>query len=561
MLYTIANVYQQKENIRLGFAGQEIYIALAPLNNLGEVITMDLLLGLDVGTTATKALLLDLDGEVAASASYSYGLMTPREGWVEQDPEELWRGVVETCRTVMAYVNPEDRVIALSLSSQGGTTIPVNGDGQPVSNAISWMDHRAHEQSKQVRKALGSDKIYEVSGWRLGDGLPLLHISWLRQHAPEIFASARHFLFVNDFIVHRLTGQFCMDPSDAGITQLYNIAEGRWDEDMLDMAGIGIDRLSPVRDSGVVVGQLTAEASRETGLPKSALVINGGHDQYCAALGAGALKRSDVMLSCGTAWVVLYLMEQYRLDPEELMAISQHVIPGKWGALKSMGGVGACMEWFLDNLWVSDTRSHAAARSDLYNEIDKCADNVPPGSKGLIFFPSSGGYTRGARGAFIGLTLSHSRDDMARAVMEGVAFELRWMLEDILNTKITGAGGTSPALRMVGGAAESPVWTKIVADVTGIPVVLPATTQAASCGAAILAGVGSEVFSSPEAGYRTLSGNEIILKPDAENGRLYDELFEIYRTTFLQLQNSLSRLSVIAEFPLTDRRDFPTPTE
>jgi len=497
---------------------------------------MDLLLGLDVGTTATKALLLDLEGEVAASASCSYGLITPRDGWVEQDPEELWSAVVETCRTAMAHVNPVDRVIALSISSQAGTTIPVDTDGQPVSNAISWMDHRAHKQSMQVREAVGGDRIYEVTGWNLGDGLPLLHISWLRQRAPEVFASARYFLFVNDFIVHRLTGQFCMDPSDAGITQLYNLASGQWDADMLEMAGIGLDRLSPMRDSGVVVGQLTDEASHATGLPRSVLVVNGGHDQYCAALGAGVLKRGDVMLSCGTAWVILCLMERFRLDPERLMSISRHVIPGKWGALRSMGGVGACMEWFLDNLWTSDSQNR-------YEELDRCAGGVPSGSRGLIFFPSSGGYTRGARGAFIGLTLSHSRDDMARAVMEGVAFELRWMLNDILNTEITGTGGRSPVLRMVGGAAESPIWPKIVADVTGLPVVLPSTTQAASCGAAILAGVGSGVFSSPEAGYRTLSGNEIILKPDEANGRLYDEIFGIYKSTFSRLQKSLSRLS------------------
>ena len=159
---------------------------------------MDLLLGLDVGTTATKALLLDVEGKATASASYSYGLITPREDWVEQDPEELWRGVVVTCQRVMEKVSPQDRVLALSISSQGGTPIPVDADGQPVGNAISWMDHRAHEQSEQVEESLGGDMVYKTSGWRLGSGLPLLHISWLRQRAPEVFAAARYFLFVND---------------------------------------------------------------------------------------------------------------------------------------------------------------------------------------------------------------------------------------------------------------------------------------------------------------------------------------------------------------------------
>jgi xylulokinase len=504
---------------------------------------MDLLLGLDVGTTATKALLLNVEGETVASASYSYGLITPREDWVEQDPEELWRGVVETCRKVLEYVNSQDRVLALSISAQGGTTIPVDANGRPVSNAISWMDHRAHEQAKQVRKALGDDRIYEVSGWQLGDGLPLLHISWLRQCSPETYASARYFTFVNDFIIYRLTGQLCMDPSDAGITQLYNIADGRWDEDMLKMAGIGADQLSPVRNSGVVVGQLTAEASRETGLPRSVLVVNGAHDQYCAALGAGVLKPGDVMLSCGTAWVILCLMEQLRLDSERRLSISPHAMPSKWGALKSMGGVGACMEWLLRNLWEGTARLDST-RSALYHDLNKCANSVPVGSRGLIFLPSSGGYGRGSRGAFVGLTLSHSRGDMARAVMEGIAFELRWTMEHIREALAVGATrASSSTLRMVGGAAASPVWPKIVADVTHLPVVLPSATEAASCGAAILAGVGSGAFPSPEAGYHVLSGQEVLLEPDERNGRRYDELFEIYRTVFQQVQSSLSRLS------------------
>jgi xylulokinase len=311
---------------------------------------MDLLLGLDVGTTATKALLINIKGEMMASASYIYGLITPHEDWVEQDPEELWRGVVTTCRKVMENVNPDDRILALSISSQGGTTIPVDKKGKPLRNAISWMDNRAHEESEKIRESLDEDRVYEVTGWQLGHGLPLLHILWMRKNEPVNFASARYYLFVNDFIAYRLTGQLCMDPSDAGITQLYNIATGQWDEGMLKIAGINSDQLSPIRNSGVVIGQLTEEASRETGLPKSTVVVNGAHDQYCAAVGSGVLKAGDIMLSCGTAWVILCFMAQLKLDPEKRLSISRHAIPDKWGAIKSLGGVGACMEWFLNNL-------------------------------------------------------------------------------------------------------------------------------------------------------------------------------------------------------------------
>ncbi|MFC1715843.1 FGGY-family carbohydrate kinase [Candidatus Poribacteria bacterium] len=495
---------------------------------------MDMLLGLDVGTTASKALLLSVEGEVITSASHGHGLITPREGWVEQDPEDLWLGVIAVCRAVLENVKPQDRVLALSLSSQAGTTIPVDATGQPLRNAISWMDHRARSQSEHVRNTVGAGKIYEISGWRLGNGLPLLHISWLRECEPDTFSSARHFLFVNDFIIHRLTGQLCMNPSDAGITQLYNIAQGQWDHDMLEIAGIEPDQLSPMRNSGTVVGHVTEQASRETGLPTSTLVVNGAHDQYCAAVGAGVLKQGDIMLSCGTAWVILCLIEHLRLDSEKRLSISRHAIPGKWGALRSLGGVGASLEWLLDNLWASG----GGDRSDLYDELNRRVSNVPPGSRGMLCFPSSGAHGRGSRGGFIGLTLSHSLDDMARAVMEGITFELRWTLEDIRDS------GISPGkLRMVGGAARSSIWSKIVADVTNVPVVIPSTTEAAGCGAAILAGVGSKVFADPESGYQALSGHETILESDKKNVEVYDELFGIYRTASQQLQDPLSRLS------------------
>jgi len=499
---------------------------------------MDLLLGLDVGTTATKALLISTEGKAVASASHNYGLITLHEDWVEQNPEDLWQGVIVTTRAVLEHVKPEDQVIALSISAQGGTTIPVDADFHPVANAISWMDHRAHEQAEQIRSFLGEDRIYEISGWQVYDGLPLLHICWLRKNAPETFASARYFLFVNDFIIHRLTGHLCMDPSDAGITQLYNIAEGQWDKRMLEIAGIEPGQLSPVRNSGTVVDKLTAKAGMETGLSRSVLVVNGAHDQYCAALGAGVLQSGDVMLSCGTAWVILGVMERLKLDPKRLLSISPHVIPNKWGALRSMGAVGASMEWFLDNFPFNGDRH------ELYETLNRCVEEVSVGSKGLMFFPPSGGYGRGTRGGFIGLSISHSRSDMARSIMEGITYDLRWTTEDVQK-----AGIESKKLKMVGGAASSPIWPKIVADITHIPVTLPSTTQAASFGAAMLAGVGSGIFPSPVSAYQMLSGRETLLEPDQKNCNKYDELFEIYQTTFRQIADSLIRLSKFESNP------------
>ena len=485
---------------------------------------MNLLMGLDVGTTAAKALLFDLKGNLTNSATYNYDLITPHENWVEQDPKELWDGVVETSKKVLKELNPDDKVRALSISSQAGTTIPVNAEMRPLYNAISWMDYRAEKQAEKVRRKVGAEEVYKITGWELYNGLPLQHIAWLRDSEPEVFKAARYFLFVNDFIVHRLTGKLCMNPSDAGITQLYNIAEGCWDERMAEIASISIEQLSPIRPSGTVIGTLRKEASEDTGLPQSTLVVNGAHDQYCAALATGVLHPGVVMLSCGTAWVTLGVLEKLKLDPKSRLSISSHVIPNLWGALRSMGAVGASMEWFIDNVWKS---SKSVKRGDLYDEINKGAIQSEVGSNGLIFLSLTGGHLRRRRGTFFGLSLSHSKEDLARAVMEGIAFELSFVLDEIRE-----AGVKTDQLKMVGGAAESPIWPQIVADVTNIPVILPEVKQAAGCGAAILAGVGSGVYSSMKDGFEAFRSDETDIKPNKDNLSQYKELLEFYKKVF-----------------------------
>ncbi len=496
---------------------------------------MNLLLGLDIGTTATKSLLIDIEGNIVASSSYNYDLITPQKDFVEQDPEDFWQGVVITTRKALNSINPNDKVLAISFSTQGGTLIPVNSNFKPVYNAISWMDHRAYRQANEMREILGDERVYKKTGWAIYDGLPWLNIIWIKKNMPDIFNSTKYFMFVNDFIIHRLTGRMCMDPSNAGITQLFDIEKCQWDEDMLDLSGITQDQLSPVQKSGFAVGTLTQEASDEIGLPRETLIVNGAHDQYCAALGAGVINPGDVMLSCGTAWVVLGVMDKLKFDAKRRLSISPHIVPNRWGALKSMGAVGSCMEWFLDNIW-----SHNIRESNIYDKLNVSASKSPICAKGLIFFPSSGGYGHGTRGGFLGLSISHSVGDMARAIMEGIAFDLRWTLEDVND-----AGIKTDILRMVGGAASSPVWTNIVADVTNIPVILPSVTQSASFGSALLAGIGRGVFDSLNSACQILSKNERLIEPNKDNVDIYDGQFYIYKHAFNLIKDILVELAEI----------------
>lgn len=296
---------------------------------------MDYLLGVDAGTTRIKAVLYAPGGAVASEAANECSLSRPREGWVEQDPEELWEVVCATVRAAAGGIDRRnDRVLGLSLSTQGGTTIAVDAQLRPLRPAISWLDGRGASVIEDLLGSVGPDESYHLGGFRWSGYLAVAHIAWLRSHEPGLFRRTRRFLQVNDFLISRLTGRLCQDPSNAGITGLYNVLENRWEPRSLGAAGISADHLSPIRPSGEPVGCLTAEAAERTGLTTEVLVMNGAHDQYAASLGAGAIEPGQVLLSCGTAWVVLVTMAEpvFGSGPNAL-AISRHSVPGRWGGL------------------------------------------------------------------------------------------------------------------------------------------------------------------------------------------------------------------------------------
>ena len=503
----------------------------------------DLLIGLDVGTTATKALLFDLAGNVIAAASRGYGLLTPRPGWVEQDAEEMWQAVVGTLRSLSQAVGPRDRITALCQSSQAGTTIPVDRACRPLHPAFSWMDQRAQDEAAAVESRWGAEFIRTTTGWALLGGLPLEHIAWFRRNRPAEFDATEHFLFVNDFIGYRLTGRFCMNPSDASITQLMNLATGDWDERLLETAGARRDQLSPIRPSGTPVGTLTPQAAEATGLPCEVLVVNGAHDQYCGAVGTGVTRPGKMLLSCGTAWVLLAVPQSLEQGLESGMSISRHAVEGQWGAVRSLGAVGSSLEWLADNVWQAPQQAPPQAaegtetgvtRELAYTQLNEAAARVAPGADGLLFLPIAGGHGAvygTARGGFVDLSLGHTRQHMVRAVMEGTAFELRWALEELAEA---GVGVTE--LTMVGGAAKSPVWAQIVADVVNLSVTVPVLRDAAARGAAILAGVGAGLLPDVESGFAAWGSADARLEPAGSDRGVLERNYRRYRELAQRLQ-------------------------
>ena len=472
------------------------------------------LLGIDIGTTGTKTLMFSSEGKLLGHAYRGYVTGTPQVGYSEQDPEDWWQAVVETVREVTAGVGGE--VAAISLSLQGGTVVPVDQNFRPLRPAMVWSDIRCARQKEEYREAFGSGKsLYEKTGWALIDGLPLLQARWLREEAPEIFEKTHMFLTVPDYISMKMTGIPAADLSDAGINQFIDIQKADYDEALLEFAGIRRDQLPKLVASGTVIGSLTEEAAAALGLTTQCILVAGAHDQYAVALGAGANRAGDILIGSGTCWVVTAICD--RADFSRGLSQSVAAVPGLWGSLLSLSSGGVCLEWLRKNLPEQEAD---------YGHINERVAQVKAAEDGLFFFPFSGRSREGVnfqKGTFVGLDLSHDWANMARAIMEGVVFQILWMLESFPVTP------APEGLKLTGGAAKSPVWSQLLADISGIPVRIPAVADMACVGAAILAGVGCGIYKDAAEGYRCMAVEDRVLYPDPEKTALYKPAREQYR--------------------------------
>jgi len=491
---------------------------------------MALLVGIDVGTTRVKTLIFDLQGNIVGQAGETCPLALPREGWVEHDPRAMWRAVVKTARAALSQAPAGERVLGISLSTQAGTTIPVDAKGQPLRNGISWMDRRGQMCADELRRVLDPQEVYHASGWPNLGGSVLADIAWLRHHEPAVYQATRHFMQVHDYVVQCLTGTRWQDYSNAGYSQLFNILETKWNEQALEAVGITPEQLPKVGPSGQAIAPLSAEAAYELGLSTDTWVMTGAHDQYAAALGAGVVEPGQVLLSCGTAWVLLVTTaEPVWGSGARAMAVSRHAAPGRWGAMRSLGGVGTTVEWYVDTILAPLGGYAEGQRGGAFQVMNDELGGVPVGARGLLCFPMVGGrtglYTQG-RSCLWGLTNSHHKHDIGRALLEGVAFELRSSIEEIRTAQMP-----IRSVVMVGGAARSSCWPQIIADVLDLQVTVPAVQEAGARGAAIMAGMGLGLFSAEIAFHQQRRSNRIF-DPQPAASQDYDALFSRYQSAF-----------------------------
>ncbi len=484
------------------------------------------LMGLDIGTTSTKAVLFDTSGaELSRATSPSYSLQMPQPGWVEQDPEEVWQAAITAIHGAIEQLEPDTQVLAVCIAAQSGSLLPVNLNGDPVYPLITWMDGRTEALVQQWRDDGVQDQVKSVSGWSLYPGLCLPTIAWLRRHDPKTFSNAQRYFSVNDFIAYRLTGQCCTNPSNAGGMQLVDLHTGSWSDSLCALAGISISQLSPINPAGTIIGKISADVCRSTGLSSQAVLINGGHDQGMAALGLGVNSPGKILLACGTAWVVTAVTTSTDIAAApSALDWNFHPQNGRWTISQSLGGLGASLEWWLNQAWRGVDRN--TSRRDMFAALDAELAEAGP-DNGLFFLPLTGGHYNPATtqsGGFVGLSLSHTRSNMAWAVLESAAFELHWTLEAIWQ-----AGLPIEQLWMIGGAAESTHWPTILANATGIPISLPQYDNWPALGAALLAGVGVGIFKSVEEGLGHLQKPARSVVPDEAMRAYYADVFGAYK--------------------------------
>ncbi|MEM2865558.1 MAG: FGGY-family carbohydrate kinase [Candidatus Hadarchaeales archaeon] len=498
---------------------------------------MGYILAHDLGTELNKAALVDEEGRIAAYCTQEYSVSYPRPGWAEQDPELWWRAVRETTRKVLglARVKPEE-VEALVFDSMMYTLVAVDREGRPLRPAILWLDTRAKVQAEELMGSLDLLGMLDrgvIPPTSAKDITP--KILWVKQEEPEVFERAR-FIDSKDYLVHRCVGDFYTDWSCASLFCLFNFREKKWEEELVEEMGLSLDRLSKPVKSTEVVGNLTEEASRELGLPRKVEVVCGSGDATAVAVGAGGPH-----LYIGTsAWIGAHV-EEPLFDLTGVGSICA-ADPSKFFLIGEMENAGACLKWFRETLAREERERAEREGKGPYQLLDELAAGVEAGSGKLLFLPWMMGercpFTQStARGAFLNLTFGHTKGHLVRAVLEGVAYHMRWILE-----VVEGMGLSLPSLRACGGGAKSEVWLQIFADVMGKKVErVSSPHHVGSLGAATIArvGLGKTDFPSAERSVRV----EGEFLPSEKDREIYDRMYGEFKGMQGRLSEVFERLN------------------
>jgi xylulokinase len=499
------------------------------------------LLGIDIGTTGCKAILFGVDGTLLAKASREYPVDIPHPQWAEQDLENVWRLVQQAIREVIASAHIAD-IAAVGLSVHGEAVTPVDAHGRAMRPTILGMDTRTAPQNDWLRETFGNETLFQRTGMPIHTVNTLPKLLWLKHNEPEVWKKAARFLLVEDFIIQKMTGLAVTSQCLASRTQMFNLHQRQWDAEILAVLNLEPERLAEVRPSGYPVAKMHPSLAQALGFSKPPLVVTGGHDQACGALGVGLTRAGLAMVSTGTAEVVEVAIDQPVVSPALFrgnISIYAHVIPGLYVTMTLNHSGGLLLRWFRDTFGQAEMAEAARTGRDAYDLLLSGASPEPTGLLVLPHFAGSGTPTfdTQSKGAILGLTFATTRSQLARAMLEGLTYELH------LNLQVLAEGGIAiEQLRAIGGGATSPFWLQLKADMTGIPVAAPVITEAAAWGAALLAGQAAGLFPSAASHAEEALKIDRVYQPDPSRHARYATLYQQYRQVYPALAPILHNL-------------------
>src|SRR5229473_1592288 len=510
---------------------------------------MQALLGIDIGTTGVKAALFAAnDGHVLATAFVDYPLLHPHPGWAEQDPAEWWQATITAIRTCLAGgvshgISAGD-IRGIGLSGQMHGVVLLDAEYKVLRPCIIWADQRSDAQCRWMTERVGAARLIELVSNPALPGFSAPKALWVRDNEPEIFARARTMILPKDYIRYRLTGVMAMEISDAAGTCLLDVKQGRWSREVLEAIEFDPALLPLVVPADAVAGTTTGEVASLTGLPAGTPVAGGGADNACGAVGNGVVRPGLALVSIGTSGVVLAHATTPRVDtsgPIPRVHTFNHAVPHAWYLMGVTQGAGLSLRWVRDNIGLPEVAIERWAEVDAYSTLAKEAKSIAPGSDGLIFLP----YLQGertphldayARGGWIGLTASHDRRHLIRAVLEGVAFSLKDCYA-ILREQ----GLELEQMRATGGGAKSHTWRQIIADVLGVELVTTNAQEGPAFGAALLAGVAGGIYASVQQACEATVRVVDHTRPRPEFEGAYTRAYEQYRALYPALKPIFSK--------------------
>ncbi|HHX37137.1 MAG TPA: xylulokinase [Clostridiaceae bacterium] len=481
-----------------------------------------LIIAHDLGTSGNKASVYNLRGELVAASTRAYDTHYFNGNWAEQNPADWWDAVSRSTRDVLEKVSPKD-IAAVAFSGHMDGCLAVDGSGDPLHPHILWADQRAEEEAALIASQVEPATLFKDTGHMAAATAILAKILWLKKHKPDVYAKTHTFLSSKDYLVFKMTGQMFTEPSDASATLLFDINEGQWSSELASHFGVDMAKLPTVIESSAVAGTVTKDAARDTGLLVGTPVVMGGGDGCAASLGSGCVGADDVHISMGTsAWIMQTTDRPTNLVEDGTFTYC-HVVPGMYSVTGTMQAAGSSYSWFSDIIGLDRERRQALEREMLM---------IDPGANGLMFLP----YLMGERspywdpklkGAFFGLKRETSKAEMMRAVLEGVAMHMA-----VIQEKLDPHSSQIRKLNAVGGGARSDLWCQILADVLQVPIHrLSRLEEAGGLGVAVLAGVGTELFSDFNVihDFQTV---EKTFEPNHEAASFYDSRLPLFKGAY-----------------------------